>query len=172
MDNPVYISLSRQSGLLKELNTIANNIANAQTAGYKREGALFTEYLAAAGRNDPSLSIGRLGAHFSDLAQGDLAQTGGSLDVAIEGAGFFLIGTPGGERLSRAGAFTATAEGVLVNSDGFPVLDEAGGEIAIPLEASEIAIAGERHDLEGVAATELLDHIQRVHADRSGRAED
>ncbi|MCI5047842.1 MAG: flagellar hook-basal body complex protein [Aquisalinus sp.] len=143
MDNPGYVSLSRQAGLLKELNTIANNIANADTAGYKREGALFTEYIAAAGRDDPSLSIGRLGAHFADLSQGEFNKTGGTFDVAIQGEGFFLIGTPGGERLSRAGHFMTTAEGTLVNPDGFSVLDDAGGEIQIPPEVAQIAIAGD-----------------------------
>ncbi len=143
MDNPVYISLSRQAGLLKELDTIANNIANAQTAGYKREGALFTEYVAAAGLNDPSMSMGRLGAHYSSFLQGELSRTGGSLDLAIEGEGFFLIGTAAGEMLSRAGHFMTTAEGILVNADGLAVLDEGGGELQIPLEARQIAIAGD-----------------------------
>jgi len=69
MDNANYISLSRQSGLMKEMTTIANNMANADTVGYKREGAIFSEYVAAAaGTEDDntlrhSLSMGRLAAH-------------------------------------------------------------------------------------------------------------
>ncbi len=143
MDNSIYVSLSRQAGLLKELDLIANNIANSQTTGFKREGALFTEYIDSLGGDEPSVSMGRLGAHVTDFFQGDMRQTGGSLDVAIEGGGFFLIGTPGGERLSRAGNFMTTAEGLLVNPDGLSVLDQAGGEIQIPLEATVIAIAGD-----------------------------
>jgi len=67
MDNPTYVSLSRQTGLMKEMTAIANNIANANTTGFKREGAVFTEFVKAAAGNgtigsDPqhSLSMGRL----------------------------------------------------------------------------------------------------------------
>ena len=143
MDNPVYITLSRQSGLLKQLNTIANNIANASTTGFKKEGALFTEYVAGAGQDVESLSIGRLGAQFTSLTQGTLSATGGNLDVAIEGDGFFLVGTEEGERLTRAGRFQTDLTGRLVNPDGLPVLDEAGGEIQLPPEASSIVIASD-----------------------------
>lgn len=77
MDNSSYINISRQSGLLKELTMIANNIANVSTVGYRREGAVFTEYVNAqekAQRADglhslqDSTSIGHLGAHFSDFS--------------------------------------------------------------------------------------------------------
>jgi flagellar basal-body rod protein FlgF len=140
-DNPSYVMLSRQSGLLKELRTIANNIANAQTTGFKKEGALFSEYVSALDGKDPSLSIGRLGAHYSEFAQGTLNATGGDLDVAIEGEGFFLVESANGERLSRAGHFMRNVDGLLVNPDGMPVLDEGGGQVQIPFEASKIVIS-------------------------------
>lgn len=149
MDNPTYISLSRQSGLLKELSVIANNMANSDTIGFKREGAVFTEFIngargstAAEGARH-SLSMGRLGAHFSEFTHGELRQTSGELDVAIDGEGFFMVESPGGERLTRAGHFQANAEGILVTPDGMPVLDQAGGQIQIPQEINRLAIGGD-----------------------------
>jgi len=73
MDNAGYVSLSRQSGLLKELSIIANNMANSDTTGFKREGAVFSEYITAA-QTDPkasnlreSLSMGQLAGHARSL---------------------------------------------------------------------------------------------------------
>ena len=149
MDNPSYISLSRQSGLLKELSVIANNMANADTTGYKREGAIFTEYVKSVGSARPSdnpresMSMGRLGAHVSHFESGELRRTGGSLDVAIDGEGFFLIETPQGERLSRAGHLMTDNEGTLINASGFAVLDDAGGRIQIPQDVNLLAIGGD-----------------------------
>lgn len=149
MDNPTYIGISRQSGLLKELSMIANNMANADTTGFKREGAIFTEFVKAAGtatamdspRN--SLSIGRLGAHVSHFESGSLRQTNGTLDVALDGKGFFVVETPNGDRLTRAGHFMTNDEGVLTTTEGLPVLDDAGGQIQIPQEISILAIGGD-----------------------------
>ena len=140
-------SLSRQSGLLKELNIIANNLANINTTGFKREGAVFTEFVQAAGgealADDArhSLSIGRLGAHVSDFDEGEIKKTGGTLDVAIEGDGFFLVETPGGQRLTRAGHFLTNQEGTIVMPSGFAVLDDAGGQIQVPQDVNQIVIA-------------------------------
>ena len=149
MDNSTYINLSRQSGLLRELNVIANNMANANTAGFKREGAIFTEFIKSVAGETPSsdprhsLSMGRLGAHVSHFESGELHRTSGSLDVAIDGEGFFLIETPQGERLSRAGHFMTDNEGTLITPEGFAVLDDAGGRIQIPQEVNLLAIGGD-----------------------------
>jgi len=147
MDNANYISLSRQSGLMKEMTTIANNMANADTIGYKREGAIFSEFIAASsGTADDnnlrhSLSMGRLSAHADYFDTGGLRSTGGNLDVAIEGEGFFLVDVEGETRLTRAGHFMTNENGLMVNVDGQPVLDAAEGQIQIPPEASSITIS-------------------------------
>lgn len=149
MDNGIYVNLSRQSGLLKELDIIANNIANAGTTGYKREGAVFTEFVNAArngiATNGPrhSLSMGRLGAHVSHFENGGLKQTGGTLDVAIDGEGFFQVESPNGQRLTRAGHFMTDPNGILINTEGLPVLDDAGGQIQIPQGINILAIGGD-----------------------------
>ncbi len=147
MDNASYVNLSRQSGLMKELNTIANNIANANTVGYKKEGAIFSEYVAAVGSPGAadtarhSLSMGRLAAHSSNFSDGEMRSTGGSLDVAIQGEGFFLVDVDGQTQLTRAGHFMTNADGLLINPDGHAVLDAGEGQIQIPLEADKIIIS-------------------------------
>lgn len=149
MDNSIYASLSRQSGLMRELSVIANNIANSDTTGYKRESAVFSEYIKSAaqtGASDTpqnSISMGRLGAHVSHFESGAIRQTGGTLDVALDGEGFFTVETPQGERLTRAGHFITDAEGTLIMPNGFPVLDDGGGQIQIPLEVNLLAIGGD-----------------------------
>ncbi len=149
MDNPIYVALSRQSGLLKELSVIAHNMANTNTTGYKKEGAIFSEYIAALSPDMPgddvkhSLSMGRLAGHVSDFSSGTMKMTGGQLDLALEGEGFFTIQAPEGIRLSRAGHFMTNQEGIVVNADGLPLLDAGGGTIQIPFEARLIAIGGD-----------------------------
>lgn len=149
MDNANYVSLSRQSGLMKELSIIANNMANANTAGFKREGAIFAEYIAAA-QNGPgapnlqeSLSMGQMAAHASNFSAGEMRNTGGSLDVALQGDGFFLVDVNGQTALTRAGHFMTDPDGRLITPDGNAVLDAAQGEIQIPAEAGSLKISKE-----------------------------
>lgn len=139
MENGIYTGLTRQSGLLSELQAIANNIANANTTGFRAEGVIFAEHIAALG--DESLSMATAEVRQTLQQQGALSQTGGTFDLAIEGDGFFLIQTPAGERLTRAGAFTPNENGDLVTLDGFAVLDSGGAPVAVPLGQGNIGIA-------------------------------
>ena len=75
MSNSIYATLSRQDGLLKELQVVANNIANTNTTGYKTDRAVFAEYLMSTGENTPSLSMGGLAGHNFDLTQGSVKFT-------------------------------------------------------------------------------------------------
>lgn len=132
MDNAGYVGLSRSAGLSRELTTIANNIANISTNGFRREGAVFAEHIKALENGDPSLSIATMTRRFVDLSQGDVTTTNNELDFAIDGEGFFVVETPDGQRLTRDGAFSLNAESELVTSSGARVLDDSGGAIAIP----------------------------------------
>lgn len=140
MDAAGYATLNRQSGLMREMGVVANNIANASTTGFRREGVVFSEFVAALDR-DPSLSMAYASGRHVDLSQATLSQTGGSFDFAIQGDGFFLIETPEGERLTRAGGFTPSAEGELVTPDGYRLLDAGGAPIFIPPDATSVALA-------------------------------
>lgn len=142
MDAAGYAALNRQSGLMREMAIVANNIANASTTGFRREGVVFSEYVAALGQ-DPSLSMAHASGRHVDLSQATLSQTGGSFDFAIQGEGFFLIETPGGERLTRAGSFTPSAEGELVTPDGYRLLDAGGAPIFVPPDARGVALSAD-----------------------------
>ncbi len=131
MEAAGYATLTRQSGLMREMQIVANNIANAATTGYRAEGLVFSEFVRRTG-DGPSLSMARGNIPVTSRAQGPLGQTGGTFDFAIEGEGFFLVETPAGERLTRAGAFSLSANGDLVTADGFRVLDAGGAPVFVP----------------------------------------
>ncbi len=142
MDNATYTTLTRQSGLMREMSVIANNIANAATTGYRQEGLIFAEHVQRV-ENGASLSMATANVRQTSMQQGTLTQTDGPLDLAIEGDGFFLIETPSGERLTRSGSFSPDAAGDLVTNDGFRVLDAGGAPIFIPPGAADLGIASD-----------------------------
>lgn len=142
MDNAGYVTLTRQSGLMREMQVVANNIANTATAGYRQEGLIFSEYIKRV-EGGASLSMATANVRNTSLVQGGLTQTGGQFDFAIEGDGFFLIETPLGERLTRSGSFSPSAEGDLVTNDGFRVLDAGGAPIFIPPDATDLSVAAD-----------------------------
>lgn len=143
MENGIYASLSRQSGLMREMRAVANNIANADTTGFRREGVIFAEHMRPMGRAAGTLSMAHARGRVVDLSPAGLRQTGGDLDLGIEGEGFFMVETPQGNRLTRAGAFLTDAEGQLVNADGHRVLDDGQAPVAIPPGTRSIAIAAD-----------------------------
>ncbi|WP_299286694.1 flagellar hook-basal body complex protein [uncultured Tateyamaria sp.] len=140
MDSTGYITLTRQSGLMREMQVVANNIANSATSGFRQEGVVFSEFVKGM-HGGPSLSMGQANVRQTSFEQGALTQTGGTFDLAIEGDGYFLIQTPDGERLTRAGSFTPNAEGDLVTPDGYQVLDAGGAPVFIPPDTGTIAIS-------------------------------
>lgn len=141
MENATYATLTRQSGLMQEMRVVANNIANASTTGFRAEGVMFAEHILALGPDSDSLSLATATVRETAQIQGALAQTGGTFDLAIEGDGFFLIQTPNGERLTRAGNFTPNGEGDLVTADGYPVLDAGGAPVFVPQGIGSLGIA-------------------------------
>lgn len=143
MDNAIYAALTRQSGLMKEMRVVANNIANANTAGFRREGVIFAEHLSALDRHGDTLSMANARGRLIDLDQGVLNQTNGTFDLAIEGDGFFMIQTPDGNRLTRAGAFMPSGEGELMNADGHRLLDEGQAPIIVPAGASAVSVGAD-----------------------------
>lgn len=142
MDAAGYTTLTRQTGLMREMQVVANNIANISTNGFRREGVVFAEFVADL-QDGPSLSMARASGRQVDLGQAGLSQTGGSFDFAIQGDGFFLIDTPQGQQLTRAGSFTPSAEGELVTPDGFRLLDQGGAPIFVPPDAGKVAMGSD-----------------------------
>lgn len=147
----VYTALSGAIAQTQKMDTIANNIANVNTPGFKRDQLTFQEYLTAAEKEQTVMNVPRVPASiesfydmqgadksyvdlkgsFTDFSQGSLRHTGNNFDAAIDGKGFFEVMTPQGLRFTRAGNFTMDGNGRLVTKDGFPVL-KAGGDGADP----------------------------------------
>jgi flagellar basal-body rod protein FlgF len=143
MDLAGYVALTRQSGLARELQSVANNIANISTTGYRREGLVFAEMVEALPVEGGAVAMTAARARFTDELQGALVETGGTLDFAIEGEGYFTVQTPEGVRMTRAGAFMRDAEGQVVNAEGYTLLDEGGGAILIPFDAEKISLSAD-----------------------------
>jgi flagellar basal-body rod protein FlgF len=132
MENTLLVGLSRQMALHRELEIVANNVANLNTTGFKSDGALFEQYLMPVARDDGFIGAdSRLNfvqdrATWLDFGQGPIQQTGNPLDVALEGSGFLVVQTPRGERYTRNGALQINNNGELVTSEGFQVIGESG----------------------------------------------
>lgn len=142
MDKGIYTALSGGIAKSHEIDLIANNLANANTAGFKRDTGTFNEYLSELRHPDSVQSLGReiagltsqdgravgdksfveMDGVYTDFRQGGLQKTGRPLDLAIEGKGFFEVLTPQGVRYTRAGSFSVDKDGRLVTSNGHPVL--------------------------------------------------
>ena len=144
MENAAYIGLSRQMTLRRELDIVANNVANADTTGFKVEQLMVGSEVGQRARNDnirPSASFVLDKGVGRDFGQGALKQTGRSLDFAIEGEGaFFTVQSATGEAYTRDGGFTTNAEGVLTTKQGLPVLGD-GGPITLDPERGPVSVA-------------------------------
>jgi flagellar basal-body rod protein FlgF len=160
MENTLLIGLSRQTTLKRELDIVANNIANLNTTGFKADGAVFSEYLQTGASSghffapDRRLSFvqDRMGWH--DMSQGTIQQTGNPLDVAIDGDGMLVVQTERGERYTRNGSLQLNANGELVTSAGDKVLGD-NGPIVLQAADKDIVITkdGTIRVREGVAVT-------------------
>ncbi|WP_114964763.1 flagellar hook-basal body complex protein [Alkalilacustris brevis] len=142
MDSTGYIALSRQSGLMREMQAVAHNIANHATTGFRREGVIFAEFVRGTGAGD-SLSMAHLHGRLVSPVQGALIMTGGEFDFAIEGDGYFLVATPQGERLTRSGSFIPNEAGELVSADGALLLDAGAAPLIVPPGATDIHLSAD-----------------------------
>lgn len=146
MDNALFVGLSRQLTLRRELDIVANNIANVDTVGFKLENLMVETQAQRPAVTTPGpkpvkfvmdRSVGR------DFGQGGLQTTGAAFDLAVEGPGFFKVGSPDGERYTRDGRFTLDNTGRLVTQAGNPVLGSGGEEILIDPIRGAVNIAAD-----------------------------
>ncbi len=127
------------------LDVIANNLANANTVGYKRDEVLFSDFsqvltgvLTKEGLVAQQVSYGSKPEEVRTIvSQGPIRRTDNPLDLAISGKGFFVVQTPEGERFTRAGNFQVDKDGFLVTSEGNKVLGMNG---PIKLEGKKIQV--------------------------------
>jgi flagellar basal-body rod protein FlgG len=141
--------VSTMQAQMQRHEILANNLANASTAGFKQDGLLLLLGNAApAGASAPwpaSPGGGQSFAQWTDLSQALIRETERPLDVALDGAGFLVVQTPRGERYTRAGALTVNRDGQLATASGHPVLGD-GGPLAIRSARPSISDRGEVHD--------------------------
>lgn len=148
IENAQLISLSRQMALQRQMDVMANNMANINTTGFKAEQVLFEEYIMPVARHqdfkrlDQPLSYVQDWATLHDFSAGAMLQTGGELDLGLNGDGFFAVQTPAGDRWTRTGAFQLSNNGTLVDLSGNPVLGD-GGPIQFGPNETGITIAGD-----------------------------
>jgi flagellar basal-body rod protein FlgF len=143
MENALLVGLSAQIALRRNMDIIANNLANVSTTGFKRETPMFEELLAPVEADTSSMreiSFVRDWGVLRDMTSGALLQTGSAFDVAVEGDGMLVVRTAQGDRYTRDGHMKLDAQGTIVTSNGDPIVGE-GGPITLPPGATEIKIA-------------------------------
>ncbi len=135
MENAPLISLSRQIALRRQMDVVANNLANINTFGFKAEMVLFKDS-AMALASDETFPVGDRDVHYTadwatlhDFEPGAIDQTGGTFDLALEGPGFLTVQTQNGLAYTRNGALHLDAGGTLVTADGDPVLSTSGAVV-------------------------------------------
>jgi len=173
MDSGYYAACTALVARTQALDTIANNLANASTIGYRAEKTVFSSVLADASGSagtplDRAINqYGVMGDTALDLSQGALQKTGNELDVAIQGSGYFVVQTDKGDVYTRNGAFQVSGKGQLVTSNGDPVMGDGGpislvpGHVSISPDgtiSSKGAVSGKLKIVEFPPATKLQSH--------------
>lgn len=137
----IYTSASGMLAETTRADTIANNLANGNTTGYKKDIAISKDFASLLiqrindGKNVPTIGTLGLGSEIDEIATihttGPMRTTGNPLDFAVDGNGYFAVETQTGPRYTRNGSFTRNAQGELVNSEGRRVMGQ-NGVIRIP----------------------------------------
>lgn len=139
MQSGLYVSLSSQIALERRLTTIADNMANSNTVGFRSTDVKFDQVMSNT-QNDigAKVSFVSQGNDYLSERQGEMIQTGSDMDFAIRGDAWFAINTPVGKVLTRDGRFTLDDTGQLMSSRGYPVLDAGGAPIQVPRDGGPI----------------------------------
>jgi flagellar basal-body rod protein FlgF/flagellar basal-body rod protein FlgG len=163
MENTLLVGLSRQVTLERQMDVVANNVANINTNGFKANRSLFEEYLRSPAHEDNFMRADRRvsfvhdRATFHDFAAGPSEQTKNPLDVVIDGNAFLVIQTAAGERYTRDGGLQINSQGQLVTASGDAVLGTSGPIVFQPTDkAINIAPDGSITVLEGTGRTDSV----------------
>ncbi|MBR0754575.1 flagellar basal-body rod protein FlgF [Bradyrhizobium jicamae] len=163
MQNTLLVGLSRQVVLERQMDVVANNIANINTNGYKADRSMFQEYLATNAHEDNFVPADRRisfvqdRATFHDFTPGGTEETKNPLDVAIDGKAFLVVQTPAGERYTRDGNLQINNQGQLVTTSGYQVLGNSGPIVFQPTDkAINIAADGNVSVLEGTSRIDSI----------------
>ena len=140
MENSIYVGLSRAVALERSMDTVANNIANVNTPGYRGQYVLFKELIEnPKGIDDPLSMVLDYGQYMSNKP-GTMQMTGNKTDFALAGPGFFGVQNDGETMYTRAGNFAVNIAGELVTAEGKPVVNDGGSPMAIPADTTELRV--------------------------------
>lgn len=148
MNSGMYSALSGNVTAMRRLDMISNNLANVNTAGFKKDKMSFEGLLAGASnppavpQNSTADPILQKDTVYIDYASGPINQTGNTFDLALDGDGFFAVTTPNGTAYTRQGNFRLSSDGTLVTTDGYPVQGGQGSAIRIQGNRVEIDAKG------------------------------
>ncbi|SFO11702.1 flagellar basal-body rod protein FlgF [Mesorhizobium sp. NFR06] len=129
MPDSLYVALSSQIALERRLDTIADNVANASTIGFRATGVKFEDVVSGTGPK--SVSFASSGKTYLSGAHGAMSETGNPFDFAVQGDAWFAIDTPAGMVMTRDGRFSMNENGELMSIEGYPVLDGGGAPIQL-----------------------------------------
>ena len=147
MDTSIAVALSAQRTLLRQLDVVANNIANANSVGFRSESVDF-ESIVSNATPDKTHFVEVAGVQFSH-SEGAKIQTGNSLDIAITGEGYLALQTPAGTVYTRDGRMMVSPFGELQSLEGYAVLDASGAPILLPSRGKDVIIHGDGRIIDG-----------------------
>ncbi len=150
MPTGLYVALSAQMAMERRLATVANNVANMNTSGYRAERIRFEALMDNAGGKD--VAFASVGETYTDLTAGQSQFTGNPLDVSVQGDAWFAVKTPGGTAYTRDGRMHMSADGQLLSVNNYPVLDAGGTPLAIDPAGGEVRIGADGSISQGKVA--------------------
>ncbi len=148
MNLATNVAASRLIVAQRALDVTAQNIANADTPGFKSQRMLFTDWLSRQGGatsagTETSVAYVQDRATWRDQSAGSLTQTGNPFDLALAGDGYFAVATPNGARLTRSGRFGLMPDGTLADTAGNAVLDDGGQPIRLDPADTNVTVSGD-----------------------------
>lgn len=157
MQSGLYVGISSQIALERRLNTIADNMANMNTVGFRATEVKFDEVLSST-RNELNAKVAFVtqGNDYLSTRTGQLQETGNALDFAIKGDAWFSIDTPAGQALTRDGRFTMRETGELVSLMGYPILDAGGAPIQLNRNGGPPTVGADGRIMQGGQTVAML----------------
>lgn len=141
MQSSFYVGMSGQLAIEKRMQSVATNIANSNTAGYRADGVTFATILSKTGNEPVAFSAG--GADFISRRTGEITKTDNPLDVAVQGDAFLAVKTPAGVAYTRDGRMKMAPTGELRTLTGNSVLDVGGSALLLDPDAGTPTIAAD-----------------------------